>query len=397
MDHAGIYVHIPFCLKKCNYCDFYSEAIDDREIRKAYTKALFKEIGFYGTKYGKNFVADTIFFGGGTPTLMEPEFIDKIIQTLRTYFKITEQCEITMECNPATVTKEKLEKYRQAGVNRLSIGAQSFDDDVLQALGRVHKACDIQETFSMARDAGFENISLDLMFAVPKQTMKSWTDTIKKALELQPEHISLYSLEVVPGTVFGQMEEEGTLKVTSEEKDRKMYKRAIEMLIGAGFNHYEISNTSKPLLECRHNMKYWSLAEYLGLGAGAHSYIKGVRYYNISDISSYFTVMLSQDTESTLRLGGEEVFGADCVDQYVVNSYQDNVSEYTFTALRTKMGVDFNYFNRRFKMEFWDIYGEQRLEFEKYVRDGYAISDYRHIALTPKGMDISNKIMALFV
>ena len=189
MDHAGIYVHIPFCLKKCNYCDFYSEAIDDREIRKAYTKALFKEIGFYGTKYGKNFVADTIFFGGGTPTLMEPEFIDKIIQTLRTYFKITEQCEITMECNPATVTKEKLEKYRQAGVNRLSIGAQSFDDDVLQALGRVHKACDIQETFSMARDAGFENISLDLMFAVPKQTMKSWTDTIKKALELTVKYI----------------------------------------------------------------------------------------------------------------------------------------------------------------------------------------------------------------
>ena len=167
MASSGIYVHIPFCVKKCFYCDFFSVACDDAKIRKEYTRALLKEIMFYGIKYGKNFKADTVFFGGGTPSLMEPEFIEKILGALKNYFTVDDDCEITLECNPATLSMDKLNRYRSMGINRLSIGAQSFDDDVLQKLGRIHKSEDIFKTVNLARSAGFENISLDLMFAVP--------------------------------------------------------------------------------------------------------------------------------------------------------------------------------------------------------------------------------------
>ncbi len=397
MATAGIYIHIPFCLKKCFYCDFYSEAADDEYIRKGYTRALLKEIGFYGAKYGKSFIADTIFFGGGTPSLMEPELIEKILRALKRNFFIAQESEITMECNPATLTAEKLLKYRRLGVNRLSIGAQSFDDEILGRLGRVHKAEDIIKTVELARKAGFDNISLDLMFAVPGQTMIKWRNSLKKALLLKPEHISFYSLEIAEDTVFGRMLKEGSLKETSVERDRRMYQEALDMTEAAGYNHYEISNCALPGKECTHNLKYWNLSEYMGLGASAHSFIKDVRYSNIDNLIQYSHVMWSQDPASNIRIEGSEAFGADCVTVSNVNTYMDNVAEYTFTALRTKEGVVFDDFSKRLKNEFWDIYALQRAEFEMFVQKGYAESDGRHIALTRKGIDISNRIMSLFV
>lgn len=397
MGIAGIYIHIPFCLRKCFYCDFYSVASDAGYVRKGYTRALLKEIGFYGAKYGKELKADTVFFGGGTPSLMEPELMEKILRSLRKNFFIAQGSEITIECNPATLTEEKLEGYRRIGVNRLSIGAQSFDDDILKKLGRVHKAEDIFKTVEMARKAGFDNISLDLMFAVPGQTMAKWRDSLKKTLKLRPEHISFYSLEISDGTVFGKLFKEGKLKETPVERDRRMYQAALDMTGEAGYNHYEISNCALSGRECRHNLKYWNLSEYLGLGAAAHSYIKNVRYSNIDNLRQYSHAMWSQDAASEIRIEESGAFGADCVAVSHVNTYMDNVAEYTFTALRTKEGVVFDEFRKRLKNDFWDIYALQRAEFEMFVQKGFAESDGRHIALTRKGIDISNRIMALFV
>ena len=193
---AGKYIHIPFCLRKCYYCDFFSRPIDDKDLRKEYARALVQEINFYGKKYGKNFSADSIFFGGGTPSLMEAGLIEKIIVALKNNFNISEDAEISMECNPATMDSKKLSGYRKAGVNRISIGAQSFDETVLEKIGRIHKVEDIKATVKMARRAGFENINIDLMFAVPGLTMISWRKTVKEAVKLKPEHISFYSLEI---------------------------------------------------------------------------------------------------------------------------------------------------------------------------------------------------------
>ena len=394
---AGIYIHIPFCIKKCFYCDFFSLPGDDYKLRREYTRALIYEITFYGERYGKNLKADTVFFGGGTPSLMEPGFISKIMEALNKNFDIASDAEITMECNPATLTPEKLKGYRAAGVNRLSIGAQSFNDEVLQKLGRIHKAEDIEKTFDLARQAGFDNMNMDLMFAVPGLTLKEWRKTIKQALGMKPEHISFYSLEISEETVFGHMVSEGKMKETPVEKDRRMYHEAVEAFKEAGFNHYEISNAALPKRECRHNLKYWRFSDYLGLGASAHSFINKVRFSNVSDVSQYIDAMNKQDMARGTQLGDSDVIGAGCIDCFHVNSGMDSIGEYTFTALRTKNGVDFRDFEKRFKNYFWDVFGKERNKFEEYVRNGYARSDSRHIALTYKGIDISNKIMALFV
>ena len=373
-------MHIPFCLKKCLYCDFYSKACDDAELRRAYTDALLGEIAHYGKKYGKDFKADTIFFGGGTPSLMEPSHIDRIIRALRENFDVAADSEITMECNPATLTEEKLAGYKAAGVNRLSIGSQSFDDEVLAALGRIHRASDIEETVQAARKAGFDNISLDLMFAVPKQGMTKWQASLEKALAIRPENLSFYSLEIAEGTPFGKMHEAGTLEETPIEEDRRMYAFALEQIEAAGYNHYEISNAALPGREARHNLKYWNLSDYLGLGPSAHSYIKGERHSNSADLSGYI-----------------EAGGVGCIAESYINDLEDDMAEYTFTALRTREGVSLDLFKERFGKEFWQVYEDARKEFESFVQGGYAAEDEKHIALTRKGIDISNKIMALFV
>ena len=394
---AGIYIHIPFCIRKCFYCDFYSKPIDDRDMRKEYTRALLQEISFYGKKYGKNFKADSIFFGGGTPSLMEDDLIHKIIDALKKSFDIAEDCEITMECNPATMTLEKLEGYKRAGVNRLSIGAQSFKDELLEKLGRIHKGDDVRSTIRLARKAGFRNISLDLMFAIPGLEPITWRKTVRAAVGTKATHISFYSLEIAEGTEFGRLYKTGMLKETPIFIDRKMYHDAIKILEKKEFNHYEISNMARPGYECRHNMKYWTFEDYLGLGASSHGFIKGVRYSNVSDVEGYIDQLHNQDFSVEKTLGKEGVYGAACVDSFYVNSYEDNVSEYVFTALRTKAGVNFKDFKEKMKNDFWDVFGAQRNQFENFVKEGYAISDDEHIALTQMGMDISNKIMALFV
>ena len=394
---AGIYIHIPFCIRKCHYCDFFSIACDDPEMRKSYAMALLQEISYYGKCYGKDFVADSVFFGGGTPSLMEPELINNIISALKRNFTITEDVEVTMECNPATLTPEKLEGYKEAGVNRLSIGVQSLNDEVLEELGRLHTSEDVVKTFKMARKAKFDNISLDLMFSVPKQGIRDWRSVVKRTAGLKPEHMSIYSLEIAENTEFGRRLKNHEMEEQIFSVDRTMYRIALEALRKRGLYRYEISNVARPGKECRHNLKYWSLEDYMALGAGSHGYIKGVRYSNVSNIENYISMMKNQDLFNLNKLGDSQSYGADCVDYYHINSFMDNVSEYTFTALRTRGGVDFKRFEELFNRSFWDVYSNEREEFDSYVRSGFAVSDDEHIALTLDGIDISNRIMAIFV
>ena len=256
---------------------------------------------------------------------------------------------------------------------------------------------DFVENFHLARQCGFDNINIDLMFAIPGQTMDIWLDTLRKAVVLSPEHLSFYSLEIAPGTVFGRMAEEGTLRETPVSADRRMYKRAVEETGKAGYVHYEISNAALPGKECRHNLKYWNFESYMGLGASAHSFIGGVRYANVNDTEGYINAMNREDLSAERRLGTSEVFGAGCVSDYHINTFRDNAAEIAFTALRTRRGLVFSDFYRKTRREFWEIFDKERPAFEEFVRGGYAVSDSYHIALTLKGIDISNKIMALFV
>ena len=385
----GIYIHIPFCLKKCPYCGFYSappapnlpncgvESIRDDFIYdniciRKYEERIINEI--------KNFdsagrTADSIFFGGGTPTLMPPIYIEEIINAIKEKFSVPYDCEITMEGNPGTFDKEKLTKYYEAGVNRLSIGIQSFDNEVLKTLGRIHDAAEAENAFLAARAAGFDNINLDLMFGIPGQTISKWTSTIQKAIKLNPEHISFYSLQLEEGTPYLESFERGEFDEIPDEVDRDMYHLAIRELKAAGYKHYEISNASKPGFECRHNLKYWTGQEYVGFGDSAASYIDGTRY--------------------TMMLGDKKDF--------YVNSEFDEMSEFMFTGLRLTAGVNYGMFKARFGVDLEDAFKDRWNLLSEFFESGmlkrYVDMEGNPVSLviTEKGLDVSNKIMAIFV
>ena len=389
----GVYVHVPFCKSKCPYCDFYSVIARDDKLKEKYTEAVVREIhGF--AKYFRSDSADhvfmktapdSIYFGGGTPSLLTPEEIGKIIAEIDETFGSRDTREITLEANPKTVDKEYLSAIRSVGVNRLSLGVQSFDDGILRKLGRAHKAADALEAFREAREAGFINISIDLIFGIEGQTMEIWEASLEKALELDPEHISLYSLEFMEGTVFTRWLSEGRMKETDPEEDRLMYERAADLLKGAGYEHYEISNFAKPGFESRHNLKYWNLDDYAGFGPGAHSYMtdhltgQGQRYYHLPDLERYL--------EDPLK-----------VEFMEPNSYADDMTEFTITALRLSRGIDKYEFSERFGQDFWEFYGDlAKLQFGSFIDTGHAEEDEETIRLTLKGFNISNQILSLFV
>ena len=405
MKNLGIYIHIPFCLRKCPYCDFYSVAeaqqgkSEIEGLRARFVKALCREIESGGRKYGMKArtgearQVDTIYLGGGTPSLLMPHELEEIMDTVRKNFELSGNAEISMECNPATASKDKLEAYRRAGVNRLSIGAQSFDDGVLRTLGRLHNSADTLRTVEEARRAGFDNISLDLMFAIPGQTDEIWENTVRRAVMLNPQHISFYSLEFMEGTPFTDRLEKGEIRETEAEADRRMYERGLEIMEEAGFLQYEISNAAFGLENvCRHNMKYWGLEEYLGFGPSAHSYMtgpdgRGIRFNNVSSIEKYLRVWENPEDR-----------GQSAVEALCENSLTDDVCEYIFTGLRKNTGIDLKDFRKRFGRGIWEFYGEDVMkELEEYADGGFAAVTDDNIRLTVKGMNISNRIMALFV
>ena len=376
----GIYVHIPFCLKKCGYCDFLSFEDVPAPVHEKYVKALIKELESSVEIYGNYFIVDSIFIGGGTPSLLIPGIIYDVIQAVKSNFDVDADTEITVEANPKTLSGAKLESYLNAGINRLSLGVQSFDDIILEVLGRVHSSEDAVISFKMARKAGFKNINLDLMFGIPQQSVDTWGETIDAAIGLEPEHISFYSLQIEEETKFYEILEAGTYEKVSDELDREMYHYAIEKLRGAGYGHYEISNAAKSGCECRHNVKYWSMDDYLGVGLGAHSYIDGVRFGNIRDLEKYIGLNLENPREFCR-----------------VNSAGDDMSEYMFTGLRMMKGIDLGDFESRFKKPLKDAYKGEWPAIERYIDGGFLILDGGRLKLSEKGIDISNRIMSEFV
>ncbi|MGL4732478.1 MAG: radical SAM family heme chaperone HemW, partial [Fusobacteriaceae bacterium] len=278
----AIYIHIPFCLKKCSYCDFLSFSGSQKDEREKYVDYLIEEIKLYPEK-----IYDTIYFGGGTPSILEPEQIKRILNVL----KKGDKAEVTMETNPKTVDYEKLLKFKEAGINRLSIGIQSFHEKHLKNLGRLHKAKEAEEIYLEARRAGFQNISLDLMFSLPEETPEELEEDLNKIFQLKPEHFSIYSLIWEEGTEFFRKLEEGEYKETENELEAEMYRYIIQESSKNGYIHYEISNFALPGKESRHNSKYWRNSEYLGIGLGASGYLQGTRYKNIENFREYYDMI----------------------------------------------------------------------------------------------------------
>jgi len=372
-------VHVPFCLRKCRYCDFLSFECHDEKALSQYADALCREIS---TRYEEwpYKVVDTIYIGGGTPSILPAEDMKRIMECICSNFTVADDSEITIEANPATLDDRKLETYLESGINRISIGVQSFDKSILNLLGRVHDKNDALNAVRMAKKAGFNNVNVDMMFGIPGQTMKMWRDSLRQCIFLRPEHISLYSLQIEEGTPFYQMMENGTLEPTPDSTDRTMYHDAVDMLVQAGYHHYEISNGALPGYESKHNLKYWSYNEYLGLGPGASSFIGGHRFKNISSVLEYLQF---------IKQGLPPVKHED-VEHYTL---RDEMGVYVFTGLRKTDGFDIRDFEETFRTDFFDVYDPEILTRLR----GLVEMQGCILRLTDKGLDVSNKVMAEFV
>ena len=380
----SIYIHIPFCKQKCKYCDFLSAPATDRE-QEEYLHALLGEITAQAGQYSECIVR-SIYIGGGTPSVVKPEWICRILEVLFNCFTVVEDAEISMELNPGTVTEDALSAYRRGGINRISIGLQSVHDTELKLLGRIHSYEDFLKTYRLVRDAGFRNVNVDIMSALPGQKFKGYEDTLKKLLTLTPipEHISAYSLIIEEGTPFYTLygEEKEALERTgeaqkhlpSEEEERQMYELTGKLLEDAGYHQYEISNYSLEGYECYHNKVYWQRGDYIGFGLGAASLVNNVRYRNFTDLRDYL------DKE-------------DKVMERTSLSVKEQMAEFMFLGLRLTSGVDKQDFYRRFGISMEEVYGQVLLDNEE---KGLLINGEK-VALSKRGTDVSNYVMAQFL
>lgn len=375
----SVYVHIPFCVRKCLYCDFPSAPGTPEEIA-AYFRVLQQEIRAFEA-LGSLRSVSTVFFGGGTPSLVDPKYIGQVLGLLRSLYPFDENPEITLEANPGTVTKESLEAYKAMGISRLSFGLQSVHEDELKLLGRIHGYADFLKSYELAREAGFDNINIDLMSALPRQTAEKWKRTLETVADLEPEHISAYSLIIEEGTPFAETygTREGRIYLPGEEADRAMYHLTKEFLEGRGYARYEISNYAKPGFECRHNLVYWTGGEYVGFGQSAASYVDGRRFQNPAGKEAYpkhvRTAYAAFKKTRPLSLSERE-------------------EEYMFLGLRTARGVSREEFRERFGESFPGSYEKKLLD---YCRQGFMEKVNDRIRLTDKGIDVSNVIMADFL
>ena len=373
----GLYIHIPFCRQKCLYCDFPSWAGKESRMQ-AYVDALIREIRKRATKYTDRKVV-SVFFGGGTPTTLSIPMLELLMQAVLENWDVSEDAEITTEANPGTLDSEMAEALKKMGFNRLSMGVQAWQNRLLKSLGRIHTIESFQENFKAVREAGFENVNTDLMFALPDQSMADWQETVQNMVALHPEHISAYSLIIEEGTPFFDRYEKGELKPASEDLDREMYHWAVGYLAEHGYEQYEISNFAKKDRQSRHNRIYWQAEEYLGMGLGSHSYMNGERFHNIYDLQAY----IEADGEESLLKEDVEII-----------TKEDALAEFMFLGLRLTEGVSFARFEERFGTEMKNIYGSQ---IEKLVRDGLLAEDETGIRLTARGVDISNVVFEEFL
>ena len=371
MESISLYIHIPFCFKKCYYCDFNSYS-GKQHLIEDYVKALKKEIIMYKFILS-NYRIDTIFLGGGTPSVLEGDQIAVIIDTIKRHFNVKDNIEISLEANPGTLNYNKLKKYYSSGVNRLSIGLQACQDYLLKTLGRIHNFEDYLKNLEEARKAGFININTDLMFSLPGQKEEHWKECLEKIVLLNVPHISAYDLMIEEGTLFSKWIKNKIIILPNEEKQLEMYHYTIKYLKEKGYIHYEISNFAKPGFQCRHNMTYWYNKQYIGLGAGAHSYFNKKRFNNVNGIEEYI---------SFIKNGNEPI------KNKIDISTRDEISETMFLGLRLIRGISIEEFTKRYISPF-EMYEKQ---IEKFSKQGLLEWDKTHIKLTPKGIDISNLV-----
>lgn len=386
MKEMELYIHVPFCIKKCAYCDFLSAPAGEEE-RQRYVETMIKEIQGYRKKY-QEYCVTTIFVGGGTPSVLSGEQIKEVFNALRASFVIDTQAEITIEVNPGTVTEEKVEAWMQAGVNRISIGLQSVNDEELQMLGRMHTYKDFLNTYHLLRDKGFNNLNIDLISAIPGQTLESWKTTLSTVAELEPEHISAYSLIVEEGTpfytIYGEGGADGNLEsvvqpLPDEETERFIYEETEMILQKYGYDRYEISNYAKPGYACRHNEGYWRRVNYLGVGLGASSLIENQRFRNFSTYDAYMDAIQNQ------KLFHEEVESL---------SVTDEMEEFMFLGLRMMSGISREEFQKKFGKKIETVYEKQIQQLKK---DGLIEFVENRIRLTKRGIDISNYVFEQFL
>ena len=365
----GLYIHIPFCISKCRYCDFASFS-GKLSTASAYVDAVCAEMEQYN---GESF--DTVYFGGGTPTVLDSALFEKLFWCIDKNFSISSDCEITVEANPATVDKEKASALVNFGVNRISLGAQSMIDTELETLGRIHTSADTVNTYNIIRNAGIENISLDLMYALPGQTMDSLSKSVEGVLNLNPEHISCYGLKIEEGTPFAAMAERGEIAYPDDDISADMYDYIVDALTEKVYERYEISNFSKPGFPSRHNSKYWTCTDYIGLGLGAASCYNGERYTNCSDFNGYFDGYTKSER--------------------VVLSTEDKMSEFVILGLRLiKDGVDKKKFFDTFGCDIYSVFGKY---IDKHIHNGLISDNGSSLLLTRKGCYVSNYVMSDFL
>ena len=367
-----LYLHIPFCIKKCDYCDFLSGP-STRTGQESYIYALLREIKAVSAVEKRS--VDTVFIGGGTPSVPECDVMEKLLQGLQENFHFSPNAEITIEANPGTLTSEKLALYRKYGINRISIGLQSPKDEELEVLGRIHNYRQFLESYQMAREAGFSNINVDMMFAIPGQSYEGWIENLRTVAELGPEHISAYSLIVEEGTPFSKRE----LELPDEDTEYRMYEDVAKVLGEYDYHQYEISNYAKENRECRHNEGYWQRKDYLGLGLGAASLIGNERFTNATDMQEYLE---NSGVPERIRKDRE------------VLTEKDEMAEFMFLGLRMTEGVSKVEFQEYFGNAVEKIYGEV---LEKYKRQGMLAEKENRIFLTRAGIHVSNVVMADFL
>ena len=383
MKRLGIYVHIPFCAKKCNYCDFYSLASGEDE-KKAYVEALKREIREVSKDVNDEYRVYTIYFGGGTPTIIKADYIKAILDEIKAGFKLYEDGffpEITIECNPKTVDMEKLLVYKEAGINRISLGLQSTDDDELRLLGRIHTYEDFLDSYAMVRKSGFTNVNIDLMSAIPKQKISTYERSLDELIKLNPEHISSYSLIIEEGTNFYQKYSENAPLVRdlpSEDEDRAMYELTSFRLAEAGYKRYEISNYAKKGYHSRHNTSYWERIPYLGFGVGASSLFENERHDNVGNLKEYIkNAGISDIRRNITKL-----------------SLRDEMSEFMFLGLRLTDGVSKTNFSQNFTFTVEEIFGDI---IKKHINNKLLIDNGEFLMLSARGLDISNYVLSDFL
>ena len=378
MEELGIYIHIPFCKQKCFYCDFCSFA-NKNEMQGKYVETVINEIK--NITHKEKYTVTTIYLGGGTPSILNPDYIKNILQEIKSSFEILDDAEITIEINPGTVNEEKLKKYKEYGINRLSIGLQSANDKILKKIGRIHDYKQFEETFFYARKCGFKNINVDLMIGLPTQAVEDVKQTLEKIIQKNPEHMSVYSLIIEEGTIIEKLINENKLQLPDEETERIMYWTVVNELKENGYNQYEISNFSKKTYESKHNTNCWKQKQYIGRGTSAHSYLNKKRYSNTNNIEEYIKNIQENNISKNITIHEEQ-------------TEESTMNEYMLLGLRMIQGININEFKQKFKIDPTIKYKEI---LEKLQKENLIQITKTSIKLTKQGIDFGNIVWEEFI